>query len=137
MIDQKDTDLALALVRGELQLEIEARAALVRILECDEPVPPGIRYQLAALFETNKEMPWEPRELIFRRRPIGRPKTDRNRLMFEILDRKKRGERVTPVIEEIALREGKETNTLEKEWTRFNKHDLPLIEESLPPTGIN
>ena len=46
-------------LRKDLSEEKAARAALVRILEGDKPVPYAIRYQLAALFDPNPELSWE------------------------------------------------------------------------------
>jgi hypothetical protein len=118
--------------------ELKARAALVRLLEGDDPVPRAVRYQLAALFDPNTKLPWEERRLVFEFKNSGRRKSEMAiKRLWEIYHRNKAGEGVTAIVREIAERDGVEDNSLMKSWTQFKKFDLPLLEGiiSAPPTG--
>ena len=93
--------------------ELKARAALVRLLEGDDPVPPAVRYQLAALFDPNTELPWEERRLGFEFKSAGRRKSEvAVQRLWEIYHRNKAGEGVTAIVREIAERDGIEDNSL-------------------------
>jgi hypothetical protein len=113
------------LKRGE-PLELEARAAMARLLRSKGPLDAQLRQHLADLFDPTAA--WQARKIEFVGRRKG-GKTDHVRntqIASHIWDQVKRGVRVTKAIGNAANRFALSEDSIKKIWNIYRPHTADL-----------